>query len=211
MNICPLCSDNNSQHYAQDKKRKYWQCNQCSLVYVPEKYQLSQNDEKAEYDKHQNSPQDEGYRQFLNRTVKPLLKQLKPNAQGLDFGCGAGPTISEMLKPYQIAVENYDLYYFNQPELLEKQYQFITLTEVIEHIAMPAKLLKLLDSMLLAQGILAIMTKRVSNLEAFKTWHYKNDPTHICFYSQATFQWIAQKMHWRLEVQDKDVVFFHKD
>jgi len=40
-------------------------------------------------------------------------------------------------------------------------------------------------------GWLGIMTKRVRDQEAFKTWHYKNDPTHIGFFSEATFQWLT--------------------
>ena len=87
---------------------------------------------------------------------------------------------------------------------------FITMTEVIEHIARPSELLPRLDRLLSPGGILAVMTKRTRDLAAFSSWHYKNDPTHICFYSEVTFEWIAQKMSWKLEVIDKDVVFFTK-
>ena len=108
-------------------------------------------------------------------------------------------------------VRNYDLYYFNLPELLERRYDFVTMTEVIEHIADPQSLLIQLDSLLKQAGILAIMTKRVIDQQAFSNWHYKNDPTHICFYSLKTFEWIGRKLNWRLEIIDKDVVFFYKE
>ena len=199
-----------SQYFHQDKFRNYLRCPNCQLVFVPSQFHLSAAMEKAEYDKHQNNPQDIGYRTFLSRTVKPLLAQISKQGLGLDFGCGPDPTISEMLKEQGISVKNYDLYYFNKPQLLTKAYDFVVMTEVIEHIAKPQKLLEQLDFLLKANGLLAIMTKRVSSQNAFANWHYKNDPTHICFYSIETFQWIAQKMVWRLEVIDKDVVFFHK-
>jgi 2-polyprenyl-3-methyl-5-hydroxy-6-metoxy-1,4-benzoquinol methylase len=188
----------------------------CQLVIVPAKYHLNQHEEKAEYDLHQNDPANLDYQAFLSRTLKPLFSQLaKANnankkPQGLDFGCGPGPCISQMAKEQGIQVNDYDLYYFNEQSLLENQYNFVTMTEVIEHIAAPQKLLELLDSLLLPDAILAVMTKRVTDVDAFSDWHYKNDPTHISFYSVETFQWIAQKMHWRLEIIDKDVVFFHK-
>jgi len=51
------------------------------------------------------------------------------------------------------------------------------------------------------------MTKRVLDKKAFSTWHYKNDPTHICFFSEATFQWTAEQLGMRLKVVEKDVVF----
>ncbi|MGX5174928.1 class I SAM-dependent methyltransferase [Aliikangiella sp. IMCC44653] len=206
-----------TQLYAKDRRRLYLQCQQCQLVYVPAQYRLTAQAEKAEYDKHQNNEQDNGYRRFLARTTTPLFAQLaaKPHdnrrPQGLDFGCGPGPAIKSMAAEAGYLVENYDLYYYNQPELLQKRYDFITMTEVIEHIAKPAILLKQLNGLLHHQGILAVMTKRRTDLPAFKNWHYKNDPTHICFYSIACLEWVARKMGWRLEVIDKDVVFFHKE
>ncbi len=207
---CPLCSENALHEFHQDNKRSYLQCGICDMVSVPAKYHLSAADEKAQYDKHQNTPEDDGYRKFLSRTLEPLFTRTQSESLGLDFGCGPGPVISEMAKAQGITMSNYDLYYFNHPELLNKQYNFVTMTEVIEHIANPASLLTQLDSMLKQAGILAIMTKRVIDRQAFSKWHYKNDPTHICFYSLKTFEWIGRTLNWRLEVIDKDVVFFYK-
>lgn len=211
MQQCSLCQCSQLEEFHRDNKRSYFQCQQCDLVAVPADEHLSAEAEKAEYDKHQNDPSDSGYRCFLSRTFEPLVGLLGDGAEGLDFGCGPGPAISEMAKAMGFQVDNYDLYYFNRPELLKRQYDFITMTEVIEHIAAPRQLLDLLDGLLRSQGILAIMTKRVISRQAFAQWHYKNDPTHISFYSNQTFEWIAADMNWRLQVIDKDVVFFHKD
>jgi hypothetical protein len=54
------------------------------------------------------------------------------------------------------------------------------------------------------------MTKRVIDREAFSRCHYKSDPTHVCFFSTETFQWLAD--HWRsiLIFPSKDVVLFAK-
>lgn len=214
-NSCPLCSAIETHLFCQDKVRTYYRCDSCQLVYVPEKYHLNASEEKAEYDKHQNDPSDMGYRRFLSRVTRPLFErvtsQLADKATGLDFGCGPGPCISEMAKEQGIKMSNYDLYYFCFPELLTQQYNFVSMTEVIEHIARPMPLLEQLDRLLKPEAILAIMTKRVSSQQAFKSWHYKNDPTHISFYSEHTFNWIAQKMNWQLEIIDKDVVFFTKN
>jgi len=179
------------------------------LVSVPVSFHLSPEEEKSRYDQHQNDPADPAYQKFLSRTFEPLLAKISKDSEGLDFGCGSGPTISEMGKKQGVSISNYDLYYFNESELLERQYDFITLTEVIEHIANPQLLMQQLDSLLKTEGILAIMTKRVMDRQAFQNWHYKNDSTHICFYSLETFEWIAEFFDWRLEVIDKDVVFFY--
>jgi len=208
---CPLCLQSEMAHYSEDKKRRYLRCLNCQLISVPETYHLAEAAEKAEYDKHINDPNDPGYRKFLARTLTPLLKRIPTGAKGLDYGCGPGPAISVMAKEQGFEVVNYDIYYHKVPEVLEKQYDFITMTEVIEHLASPAKVLKRLDKMLKPGGILAVMTKRVINQQAFSCWHYKNDPTHICFYSEKSFQWVGQKLNWQLEIIDKDVVFFLKE
>ncbi len=206
---CPLCDSNQTELFHQDTARPYFTCQSCYLVFVPKAFHLSPELERAEYDKHQNDPDDEGYQKFLGRTVRPLLKQLSEKSQGLDFGCGPGPCISQMLKNHRIKVTNYDPYYFNQPKILDIQYDFITMTEVIEHVSTPQTVLTSLKKALKTNGILAIMTKRVISQQAFSHWHYKNDPTHICFYSTTTFEWIAAQYDWELEIIDKDVVFFH--
>ena len=96
--ICPLCGDKNISHYHSDSQRSYQQCALCQLVFVTAQYQLSTTQEKAVYDLHQNQPDDLGYRHFLDRLATPLLGALTIPSEGLDFGCGPGPTLSLMLE-----------------------------------------------------------------------------------------------------------------
>ncbi|QQX80622.1 class I SAM-dependent methyltransferase [Shewanella sp. KX20019] len=210
MGICPLCQQSTLTAFHQDQVRAYRRCEHCCLVSVAASFQLNLADEKAIYDLHQNDPSDHHYRQFLSRAISPLFERIERYAEGLDFGCGPGPTISVMAAESGIRVDNYDLYYFNAPELLRRQYDFITMTEVIEHVADALGLLQTLDSLLKPGAILVVMTKRVISETAFSTWHYKRDLTHINFYSTETFEWIAAKFNWTLEVMSEDVVFFTK-
>ena len=209
---CPLCLSFTLEPYFNDKFRPYYSCPHCTLVSVPSSAYLTSKKEKAEYDKHDNGYADDGYRRFLNRTWQPLLDHLKTmnnfsELKGLDFGCGEGAVLSKMALDAGIKIDNYDLYYHYHPELLNKRYDFIILTEVIEHIADAKALVQQLKKMLNPKGIIAIMTKRLIDREAFSRWHYKNDLTHINFYSDNTFQWIAEQNSWSLKFVDKDVVF----
>lgn len=204
---CPLCECEQSLSFCQDRKRDYWQCQTCQLVWVPRDYHLSSTAEKAEYDKHENSLTDAGYLKFLSRVSSPLVKRLSQPSKGLDFGCGPAPALAEQLKLHGHSVALYDLYYFPDSSVLTEQYDFITCTEVIEHIAHPAVVFEQWMKCLKPEGILAIMTKRVIDQSAFQNWHYKNDPTHICFYSEATFEWLANRWNLTLEIIDQDVVF----
>ena len=207
---CPLCTAEEVVEYHRDQRRAYLQCCVCRLVFVPERFHLSNDQEKAEYDLHENDPQDGGYRSFLNRLAEPLLEKLQPGSQGLDFGSGPGPCLSLMLEEQGHTVALYDLYYANYPELLESQYDFITATEVVEHLAKPLFELDRLWGMLKPGGQLAIMTKLVASPEKFANWHYKSDPTHISFFSVATFDYLGQLLGSAPQFIGADVIIFQR-
>jgi hypothetical protein len=180
------------------------------LVFVPTHFQLTDTEEKVEYDLHQNDPNDEGYRRFLSRLFEPLTERLPVHAQGLDFGSGPGPTLSVMLEEAGHQMTLYDKFYADNACTLQQHYDFITATEVVEHLSQPWQVLDHLYSLLRPQGILGIMTKQVIDQEAFKGWHYKNDRTHISFFSRSTFEWLAARWEARVEFMGDDVILFHK-
>lgn len=215
---CPLCGSENLTPYHTDRRREYLCCEVCQLVFVPPVYHLNQEQEKAEYDKHDNSQLDEGYARFLNRAVTPLAQRLTTlfgddlrHLNGLDFGCGEGAFLSQLAFKQGLKMDNYDLYYHPNHELLNRQYDFITLTEVIEHIASPRDCIAQLNAMLSDKAVLLMMTKRVLSRERFANWHYKQDPTHICFYSEATLHRIAEQYSWAIELVSNDIVVFYQN
>lgn len=207
---CPLCQSRQTEFYYQDSKRDYYQCLYCLLVFVPPRYYLSSTQEKAEYDLHENSGEDAGYRRFLSRAITPLLARLPVGALGLDFGCGPAPVLQQMLQEHGFSVEVYDLFYAPDSRVLNSEYDFITATEVVEHLHHPERVLAQLWSCIKPGGWFVMMTKRVLDKNAFSRWHYKNDPTHVCFYSESTFEWLARRWNAQLIVADKDVVLLHK-
>lgn len=213
--VCPLCSAFTSKpsvvnHFWSDNRRDYYRCEYCHLVFVPSWQHLSPESEKAHYDLHQNDPHDKGYLQFLSRVTVPLLEKIPPNCNGLDFGAGPGPTLSVMLSEAGHSMAIYDPFYADNPDVLDNSYHFITATEVVEHLFLPGQVLQQLWGMLDSGGWLALMTKQVIDLEAFKRWHYKNDPTHVCFFSQATFAFLADQWSTTVESPAKDVVLMQK-
>ena len=209
-NICPLCKKIQSSDYYIDKNREYLHCDYCQLVYVSAEFHLSAPEERKQYDCHDNNPEDQHYRKFLSRLFNPMLKRLEKQSCGLDFGSGPGPTLSVMFEEIGFTVFIYDKFYACDESVFEKEYDFVTATEVIEHLANPAEELNRLLTRIKPGGYLGIMTKLVDTRERFKSWHYKNDLTHICFYSQETFLWIAQKYHLHVEFIGADVIILQK-
>ena len=103
-----------------------------------------------------------------------------------------------------------DLYYAPDRAVLSHSYDFITMSEVVEHLAEPGNVLDALWATLNPQSWLGSMTKRVRNPEAFKTWHYIMDPTHICYFSVSTFEWLAKRWSAKLIIAGDDVVLMQK-
>ena len=204
--ICPLCTSSEIKLFFQDKRRSYWRCDNCQLTFVPEQYFLSEAAEKSEYDLHLNDPADQGYRKFLSRLFIPLQELLPPQSHGLDFGSGPGPTLSVMFEEFGHKMTIYDKFYADLPERLKQHYDFITATEVVEHLHRPRKELNQLWKSLKPNGYLGIMTKLARDRNAFANWHYKNDLTHVLFFSHTTFNWLAEQWHAELTFIGNDVI-----
>lgn len=202
---CSLCEESQIKFYCSDT-RNYWQCGNCHLVFVDSSEHLNDPDEKERYDYHENDPNDPDYRAFLNRLITPLSERLPKGSQGLDFGCGPGPTVSVLLEEQGHKVACFDKFYANDPSVLTRSYDFITSTEVLEHLREPAKEIEWLIGMLKPNGYLGIMTKLQPPAEQFAKWHYINDRTHICFYADSTFEWLAARYNLSLEIIARDVV-----
>lgn len=181
------------------------------LVFVATEQQLSLSAEKAIYDLHQNLIDDPGYRQFLSRLALPLLDYLPAASSGLDFGCGPGPALAGLLESAGHQVKLYDPFYAPHPQHLQQTYDFVTCTEVIEHLRQPQQTFKKLIKLLKPGGYLGIMTKLVIDAQAFAKWHYKNDLTHIAFFSQPTLQWLASQYDCSIEFIGKDVIILQRN
>jgi SAM-dependent methyltransferase len=197
--------------YHRDSRRDYLQCGVCELVFVPPDWHLDPAAERAEYDLHRNYPRDEGYRRFLGRLAEPLCDRVAQPGRGLDFGCGPGPALDSMLREAGHEVALYDQFY--QPDdavFATGAYDFITATEVVEHLREPRFELARLWDCLRPGGYLGLMTKLVIDAEAFARWHYKNDPTHICFYTADTWRWWAGTVNAGLELIGSDVILLRK-
>ncbi|MDX1678046.1 methyltransferase domain-containing protein [Arsukibacterium sp.] len=212
---CPLCQAHAPAFYHRDKHRCYFRCNRCALVFADRASLLSNQAEYAQYLLHNNDVQDNGYRQFLSRLSEPLLARLATMGRsaghtGLDFGCGPGPLLAKMLTEAGQEMQVWDPYFADVPAVLNQKYDFICCSEAIEHFVQPQYEWQLWLRLLKPAGLLAIMTKRYTTLAAFSTWHYKNDPTHVSFFHQDTFSWLAARSKMTADFVTNDVVILQK-
>jgi len=207
---CLLCSSNLTENLYKDSYRQYLKCRHCDFVFVPKIYHLTEEDERARYDSHNNDPGDERYRNFLFQLLNPLQERIPKNANGLDFGSGPGPTLSLMLEGRGYSVDLYDKFYARDETVFDRQYDFITASEVVEHLRQPLVELSRLMGLLKCDGILAIMTQILTPQIDFEQWYYKNDPSHIGFFSEKALNFLAKKWQVGLYVISERVIFFKK-
>lgn len=206
---CPLCASHRSYPLLVAGKR-YHRCLACELVWLDQADHLDEAAEKAVYDGHDNRVDDPRYRTFLMRAFGEVLARVPLPASGLDFGCGPGPALVAMGREAGYDMVGYDKFYADFPELLTRQYDFITSTEVIEHIAEPRAVLDRLWACLKPGGLLVLQTQRVLGDERFKNWRYRHDPTHIVFFAEASFQVLAASWQAELSFPHADVAVLQK-
>jgi 2-polyprenyl-3-methyl-5-hydroxy-6-metoxy-1,4-benzoquinol methylase len=193
------------------KVNEVFECTHCALVFKnPQNYWNSEKDIKR-YSTHQNNESDTGYTNFLNKLVEPLLNFLPANFEALDFGCGPGPTLSILLTAKGGAVENYDPLFLPNKNALARTYDAVTASEVVEHFKDIEKDWELLVSLVRPNGILAIMTLFINAKIDYKSWWYKNDPTHVVFYNEDTFVYLANRFGLEIIFNDKvSIIIFRK-
>ena len=208
---CIVCKSKSISAFDTKDKKTYWQCSQCSVKFLDRAFFLDRDTEMERYLEHQNEVGDPSYLKFLSKLSEPLMTKLKSDDKGLDFGCGHGPALAEMLKADGYDIDLYDPFFYPNKDIFSNKYNFITCTETVEHFFNPKKEFEALDSLLLPSGWLGVMTTFLTEDELFENWYYRRDPTHVVFYAQKTFEVIAEQKNWQLEIPAKDIALFYKN
>ena len=204
---CLLCRGATAPFF-DDHDRAYLRCETCALVFVPPRQHPTPAEERERYLWHRNEA-DEGYVSHLRRLVDPLTARLRPKTRGLDFGCGPEPVLGRLLEDDGFPTASYDPLFRADEALLTTCYDFITCSEVLEHLRDPRETLGRLDALLAADGVLGVMTRLYDGVD-FGSWWYRRDVTHVCFYAADTLRWIADWRGWRLERPSPDVTLFSR-
>jgi hypothetical protein len=188
----------------------YLRCGRCLLTFLHPDHRPARPEERARYETHQNDPEDEGYRSFLDRLAEPLCLRLEPGMEGLDYGSGPGPTLSLMLQERGFPMRIWDPFFAPDPEALQRRYDFVTCSETAEHFFRPGEEFDRLDGLLRTPGWLGVMTQLLEDDATFRDWWYVRDPTHVAFYRPETLAWIASAHGWTLERPGPSVALFRK-
>ena len=206
---CPVCGAR-AAPFLRIGARDYARCPDCAARFLDPACHPTRAEEQAEYLRHENHPDDPGYRRFLSRLAAPLLAVLPDGAQGLDYGCGPGPALAAMLEEAGHRVALYDPFFAPGRAVLQRRYDFVTCTEVAEHFHRPAQEFARLHDLVRPGGWLAIMTCFQTDDARFADWQYRQDPTHVVFYRAETFHHLAARWGWSCDIPRKDVVLMRR-
>ncbi|UZO80466.1 class I SAM-dependent methyltransferase [Aquimarina sp. ERC-38] len=171
---------------------------------------MSAQQEKERYLLHNNNPKDSGYRKFLQPIVDHVTTHYMATANGLDFGSGPIPAMEILLREKKYKITSYDPYFTATSLSQTTTYDFIIVCEVMEHFKNPAKEFSLLYSLLQTGGELICKTSLFNINTDFKNWWYKNDPTHVFFYTETTLQVILNQYKFKKLKIMKDYFILQK-
>lgn len=210
---CKICQNSTIPFFSIPLSKHYCYCPACEFISMDPTFIVNLEREKAQYENHHNSLENEGYVKMFEDFMDLFWNRLTcKEIHALDFGSGPTPVLAELLKRRGAKVDCYDKFYQPQTLFEDKTYDLITSTEVFEHLENPLQTLEMLSTHLKPNGIIAIMTLfHPNDTELFIKWWYPRDPTHISFFTCKTLEILGEKCSLKIAGRDgKRVVVFQK-
>ena len=204
---CPLCESPGLQveEWVVVKDTRYWHCTYCDLVFLDPQQRPDEARERQRYLEHHNSPEDERYVAYLRGFAEEaLLPYVRPGiserpVRVLDFGSGPNPVFAGVLQALGFAVDMYDPLFAPGGEWRHRRYDAVTAVEVAEHLFQPLEEFRRLRQVLRPGGYLVLRTLlHYGDRQRFAGWWYRQDPTHVCFYSAHSFEVLADALDMQL-------------
>jgi len=207
---CPVCEQVSIHLFLEVDARSYWRCPACQATFLHPGQLPDNATERARYQLHHNDPDDLRYRNFLQKLTTPLLARLVPASRGLDYGCGPGPALAGMMTEAGHTMALFDPCFQPDQSVLQETYDFVTCTEVVEHFHRPAAEFVKLMRLIHPGGWLAVMTSFQTDDAAFTNWYYRRDPTHVAFYREATFHYLANQHDCHCEIPAPNIALLQR-
>ncbi len=202
---CPVCRSQTERFDDAQMQCTTYRCPQCRLMFKDAACCPDETTELKKYLEHDNSLENEGYVQMFESFIDWTLTSLdRPPRSVLDYGSGPEPVLAELLRRRGFSVQIYDKYFAPTPPKAGETFDLITCTEVIEHTADPLAFLRTLLAHLNVGGYVSLMTLfHADDLDAYLSWWYRRDPTHLCFFTPTTFETLAAQCGAAVKTHDE--------
>ncbi|GGQ05474.1 methyltransferase [Shewanella litoralis] len=168
------------------------------------------NLERQRYGRAQRSSKQKQLSQFVLPLLQQISQQQAGRLTGLNFGRILDAKSQQTIVEAGHQVNQYDPFFAADQSVLSQHYDFVCCYRVFEHFRHPYREWNLLNQLIKPNGWLAISTPLMTDKALFAKWHYKNNPTHVSFYQQATFEYLASNSDFELLFASKDLVLMQK-
>ena len=206
---CPLC-DSNAILFWEGNKKRFFKCSHCEAVHRDFDQFPSNLEETERYLKHEYNELDKGYYQFIRPLVEQILTKAFKGEELLDYGCGHQPVLAEYLSGQGYSCSHFDPLFYPDRSLLKKSFDHLICCEVMEHFHHPRQSFEEMYGLIKPGGYLFCMTDLYETADEFGNWYYKNDQTHVFFYSLKSLKVIADMIGFKTVERDERVILFHK-
>lgn len=200
--------------------RTYFRCGFCDGIFLDPQYRLEPENEKNRYKLHNNSLENAGYRLYLEKFLDSICSFPAIHGAGFndrwkifDYGSGPEPSFIRLLRERGFDARGRDPFFAPETPCFEGGADLVTCLEVAEHFAAPVSDFVLMAECVRSGGFLAVGTHLLSSLSVagsvqvqgsgessadkvsaeFASWWYRQDPTHISFYSEKALRIAAGK------------------
>lgn len=195
-------------------QRTFFKCPECSLVFTED---IPAKEAEEKHYKDQWATTDPNFWKSQVDVLLRLIDNYLMPTRILDFGSGSGEMTNEFLKRgYDVTPLEPMTHGYLKDQNYSAKFDVVIAVEVIEHLLKPWEELNEIENVLTPDGIVifsSLLTNsfidRPDAKEQFKSWWYKDDPTHVSFYCTHALSKMADMKNYDIDIFD-DKVFVLK-
>ncbi len=189
---CPVCRCPETRKL-ETKRSAFFRCPRCLFVFRSPDLRPNASAAKERYGLHRNSADDPGYVSFLSSILDRALEVSGPlTRRAVDWGSGPVAVGSALMRERGLDVDSWDPYFAGEAAPPAESYDLAVCIEVAEHFFDPVADFASLAARLKPGGVLSLHTHFAPEYdEDFRSWWYKEDITHVSFYSETALRRLA--------------------
>jgi len=207
--ICPVCESKDPRLVLEKESLVLARCAVCGVVFLNDLQNIFDSSRYDYYKDRVNQAQNEIYNPITTKRYAALLKRLedfRKSSMLLDVGCGEGQFLNTAkslgwlakgldLSPYAVEIckkfgADASCIDFLGPGLESKDYDIVTMFEVLEHLTRPKEYLLKTNAILRKGGVLVITTPNFDSITRMllsNKWSVIN-AEHLFYFTSASIK-----------------------